>query len=287
LGKDYYQILGINKDAGLEQIKAAYRKLALEYHPDRNKENPEAAQKMKEINEAYAVLSDPQKRKEYDALWENYGSYASQRFRESYSEEDIFRGSDIDQIFEQMARAFGFRNFEEIFKEFYGSRYQTFEFRRPGFVGRGFVYYGFRPRGGDYIRRGEEIPRSRQGLYFPTSPSGGIMNRLFKHSVEKAFGIQFPERGRDLYDFITLTPEQAQEGDLIEYSGHKWGRTEKIMVKAPPGIKNGQRIRLKGMGLEGKGGAENGDLYLEVKIRVSLWQIIKRFFQPLFQLFSK
>ena len=90
MSKDYYQILGLNKDASQEQIKAAYRKLAFQYHPDRNKEDPAAAEKMKELNEAYAVLSDPVKRKEYDTYRVSYGSFASQRFRENNFEDDIF-----------------------------------------------------------------------------------------------------------------------------------------------------------------------------------------------------
>ena len=74
--KDYYEILGLQKDAPHKQVRDAYRKLALQYHPDRNKDNPAAAERMKEINEAYAVLSDPQKRKDYDALKDAYGSSA-------------------------------------------------------------------------------------------------------------------------------------------------------------------------------------------------------------------
>ncbi|MGI6317817.1 MAG: DnaJ domain-containing protein [Firmicutes bacterium] len=277
MAKDYYQILGVNEDAGQEQIKAAYRKLAFQYHPDRNKGDAMAAEKMKDINEAYAVLSDRIKRKEYDTFKDNYGSSAFQRYKESYSEEDIFRGSDINQIFEEMSRMFGFRDFDEIFKEFYGSRYETFAFRRPGYWGRGFIFRGFTPRG-DY--------KGQQGKYqgdkepfSPTQPFAGILNRFLKHRLGKAFGVTFPERGRDLYDRIILTPEQAERGGKVEYSFQKWGTPRKILVKLPPKISEGQRIRLKGMGAEGKGGGEAGDLYLEVKIQVSLLQKIKSVFK--------
>jgi len=74
--KDYYQIIGVDKNAGSKQIKEAYRKLAFKYHPDRNKENQEASEKMKHFNEAYAVLSNPAKRREYDALRQQFGSSA-------------------------------------------------------------------------------------------------------------------------------------------------------------------------------------------------------------------
>ena len=71
--KDYYSILGVDKNASEDDIKSAYRKLAKKYHPDLNKDNPEAAEKFKEINEANEVLSDPQKRQQYDMELENPG----------------------------------------------------------------------------------------------------------------------------------------------------------------------------------------------------------------------
>src|SRR4030042_7159125 len=97
---------------------------------------------MKEINETYAVLSDPDKKREYDALSHEYGPSAYDRFRQTHSDQDIFRGSDINQVFQEMTRAFGFRGFEEVFRESYGQGYQSFEFRRPGVFGKGFLFFG-------------------------------------------------------------------------------------------------------------------------------------------------
>ena len=139
---DYYEILEIDKEASPQKIKESYRRLAFQYHPDRNNGDTGAVERMKAINEAYAVLSDPEKRSRYDGLRQSYGYSAYDRFRQSYSEEDIFRGSDIGQIFEEMARSFGIRGFEEVFRASYGQGYRTFEVRRPGFVGRGFVFSG-------------------------------------------------------------------------------------------------------------------------------------------------
>ena len=92
---DYYQVLGVPPDSESGKIKQAYRDLAFKYHPDRNTENPAAAEKMKQVNEAYAVLSDTRKRREYDALRQQYGSSARNQFRQQHSEKDIFSGSDI------------------------------------------------------------------------------------------------------------------------------------------------------------------------------------------------
>lgn len=181
--KDYYQILEIDENTSQQQIKEAYRKLAFQYHPDRNKKNPSVIERMKEINEAYAILSEPEKRSEYDALRQKFGSFAYQRFRENYSDEDIFRGSNINQIFDELAKMFsGFRNADQIFREFYGPMYQTFEFRRPGFLGRGFVFfgsfgrgYGQRYRGGQRRFNRMEVPSGFTGF-----PLTGILNKLAK-----------------------------------------------------------------------------------------------------------
>ena len=118
--KDYYQILGIPQTAESQEIKEAYRQLAFKFHPDRNKEDPVAAEKMKTVNEAYAVLSNPAKRREYDSLRQQFGASAYSQFRKTYSDQDIFNGSDIHQVFEEVAKTFGFRGFNEIFKKCIG-----------------------------------------------------------------------------------------------------------------------------------------------------------------------
>jgi DnaJ-class molecular chaperone len=82
--KDYYEVLGIDSNASQQEIKDTYRKLALQYHPDRNKDDPSATDKMKTINEAYATLSDPAKRREYDLLRERYGSTAHEQYRQAH-----------------------------------------------------------------------------------------------------------------------------------------------------------------------------------------------------------
>ncbi len=108
MAKDYYGTLGVKKDASAEEIKKAYRKLALKYHPDKNPDDKKAEEKFKEITEAYAVLSDAEKRKQYDQFGES-------GFHQRYSQEDIFRNFDVGDIF----REFGIGN-EDIFGHLFG-----------------------------------------------------------------------------------------------------------------------------------------------------------------------
>ncbi len=255
--KDYYQILGLASDASHKQVRDAYRKLALLHHPDRNKNNPEAAERMKAINEAYAVLSDSQKRNEYDSIKKTYGSSAYGQFRQTHTEQDIFRGSDIRQIFEELSRAFGYRNFEEIFREAYGAGYRTFEFREPGAFGRIFVG-GF----GGGQGAGKDGGKS--------APLAGYMEKLIRYGLKKKWGIELPEDGKNVTGSIMLSPDQARLGGKIRYSCKKTGR--EIVVTVPPETKAGRQLRLKGMGEPGRAGGESGDLYLKVNIRTSLVQ---------------
>ncbi len=154
--KDFYQILGINKDAAPEEIRQAYRKLAFQYHPDRNGDDPSATGRMKEINQAYAILSNPAKKQEYDALKERFGYQAYDRFTRAHSTEDIFRGSDIAQVFEELTRTFGFRSPDDILRQFYGPGYRSFEFRRGGISARGFVFTGGAGSGAQFPETGKD-----------------------------------------------------------------------------------------------------------------------------------
>jgi DnaJ-class molecular chaperone len=261
---DYYKILGIAKEASPKRIKEAYRELALKYHPDRNRDNPENIEKMKLVNEAYAVLSNPSKRKEYDSFKERFGTGAYSQFRHSYSEHDIFSGSDILRVFEEIAKAFNLRGYDEIFKEFYGPGYQKFEFKQPGVHVRGFVFSG---RFGSKKNNDQKISA--------TGPIGKLSRFMFK----KLTGAEIPQDGSDLHDSIDISPELAGEGGPYAYF-HK-RKSKKLLVKIPPGVYEGQRIRLSAMGEEGKGGGKPGDLYLKVRIRKPLLKKIKDFLADL------
>lgn len=246
---NYYQALHVNPDAEAQEIKSSYRKLAFAYHPDRNKENPAAADKMKSINEAYAVLSDPDKRRQYDMLYQQYGDDANGQFRRSFSQEDIFKGSDIQQIYEEMARAFGLRGFDDIFKDFYGKGYRSFEFQQPGMFGKGFIF------------------KASTGGNGPGNLRQKVVGSMAQKMLKKLTGIVLPQRGGDLHGVIVLHPEFATQGGAYAYY-HK-ARDKKLVVQIPNGVHDGQQIKLNGMGRVGTHGADPGDLFLKVKIRRS------------------
>jgi DnaJ-class molecular chaperone len=262
--KDYYQVLGVEKEASPQKIKEAYRRLAFQYHPDRNRGTPSVVERMKEINEAYAVLSDPKKRLDYDAFYEQYGPYGYDQFKQRYSDQDIFRGSDINQIFEEMARSFGFRGFEDVFKESYGQGYRIFEFQRPGVSGKGFIFFG------------AGLGRNKsQGIDLRSDIFPGYFGKFMKYLLKKILRIEEPARGKDMADIIYLDPRQALQGATGRYL-HRM-RSKELIVTIPPGIKEGQKIRLKGMGEPGKEGGEAGDLYLKVKIKKPFFEKVKNF----------
>ncbi len=260
--KDYYDILGVSNKATQQEIKEAYRKLAFKYHPDRNKDDPAASDKMKALNEAYATLSDPNKRKEYDMLKERYGAFAYDQFRQTHTTEDIFRGSDIDQVLQEFTRTFGFRNADEIFRDFYGTGFQSQENGRGGFTFRTYVYNSAQSK---QTGNRQAIPATQRGL----------AGRMIQFLLEKVLRIQIPERGKDIYDTIKISPEIARQSGEIKYHYHGSGKPRDLMVKIPFDIQNGKQIRLKDMGAPGKAGGPPGDLFLKIQFKRSLWQRIK------------
>jgi curved DNA-binding protein len=130
LQKDYYQMLGLNRKASEDEIKRAYRKLALKYHPDRHPDDSESEEKFKEIGEAYAVLSDLEKRKVYD-------QFGPMGFKRRYTTEDIFSNLNFEELFREFA--FGFSN--QGFREFScRNRGRGCGYRRANFLRRRFFH---------------------------------------------------------------------------------------------------------------------------------------------------
>ena len=263
--QDYYQTLGVDRNADEKKIKEAYRELAFKYHPDRNEKNPDSSEMMKRVNEAYAVLSTAEKRRDYDSMQNRFGDGAYGQFRNAYTEQDIFNGSDVHQIFEEMARSFGLRGVDSIFSDFYGSDvhgsgYKRFAFKQQGLHGKGFIY-----RGGFGKRRGKAMAGS--------APPG--VGRFAKYLFQKVTGLSLPQMGEDIHDIILLAPEFARSGGPYPYHHHR--RSKKLVVNIPAGTKEGQQIRLSQMGAAGKNGGPTGDLYLKVKFKKPFLEKAKDF----------
>ncbi|MCB2188339.1 MAG: J domain-containing protein [Deltaproteobacteria bacterium] len=222
MAKNYYQVLGVEKTATPEELKKAYRKLALQYHPDRNKDNPEAEEKFKEINEAYAVLSDPEKKKQFD-------TFGSQGFRQRYSQEDIFRGSDINDILRDMGVS------SDIFTRFFHGGGGGSTAGRGGF--RTYTFGGGRPGAGP--------------------GTGG-----FDFGAQRGAG---PARGTDLVYELPVSLEEVATGASKTVSYRRGGKVEKVSVKIPAGIETGKKLRVPGKGEPGPPGVPDGDLFIRVR----------------------
>jgi len=254
--KDYYEVLGVEKTAGAHEIKEAYRNLAFRYHPDRNHANSDAMEKMKAVNEAYAVLSNRDKKKEYDAMRQQFGNSAYSQFKKAYTEQEIYKDSDIHHIFEEMARSFGIRGFDEIFKEAQAQKSGSFEYKRPGIFVKGFAFSGWLSPG------------------FLKLPMASTMGKLFRSLLGISSRPEITHKGKDIHDTIYIQPDQAAAGGPFAYYHRE--KAKKLVVKIPPRIKSGQKIRLAGMGEDGKGGGVPGDLLITVSVRKSIIDNIRK-----------
>ncbi|MDD4331340.1 MAG: molecular chaperone DnaJ, partial [Methanosarcinaceae archaeon] len=251
--RDYYDILGVSKDASAEEIKKKYRKLALKYHPDRN-HDPEAEDKFKEISEAYAILSDSEKRAQYDRF--GHAGIDGQ-----YSAEDIFRGAD-------------FGGFGDIFDMFFGGGgrrgprgpRQGADLQYELIVNFEEAVFG--------VQKDINIPRTENcascngsGAKAGTSPKrcpkcGGTGQ---VRTTRTTFGMQF----------VSTTPCSSchGRGQIIESpcptcrGSGRVRNTRKISVDVPAGTDSGMTLRLSGEGEAGEPGAPPGDLYVRLHVR--------------------
>jgi len=273
---DYYQVLGLKKGASPEEIKKSYRKLAVKYHPDKNPGSKEAEDKFKEINEAYAVLSDPQKKTQYD-------QFGDSGFHQRFSQEDIFRGFDVGDLFKDA----GFGT-DDIFSRIFGG----------GFQQRGGARFGGRPR------KGEDFSME-VSISFQEAFSGGEKHVAFmRDGKREELSVKIPEgiengaklrlHGKggngigggpagDLYLTVKVSgdPIFHREGDDIivnqevRFSEAALGASLDVhtmdgtkRIKVPAGIQPGTKIRLKGLGFPHLGKSGRGDLYVRVGVKV-------------------
>ena len=251
--RDYYEILGVSRDASLEEIKRSYRKLAMAYHPDRNPGNKEAEEKFKEASEAYEVLSDPEKRSIYDQF--GHEGLKNSGFSGFRGFEDIF--SSFGDIFEEF---FGFGQRDHRTRGQRGSDLRldlTISFMDAAF--------------GKEVEI--EIPKidtcsecngsgTAKGTGPTTCPQCGGTGKIIRS-----------QGGFFSFTIATPCPTCHGEGVIIRDPCKKCGGTgrvkinKKISVKIPPGVDNGTRLRIHGEGEAGYMGGPAGDLYVIVHVK--------------------
>jgi len=294
MADDYYKTLGVEKGADPEAIKKAYRKLALKYHPDRNPGNREAEEKFKKISEAYAVLSDNEKRKQYD----NFGS---DQFSRRYSQEDIFRNFDLNEIL----RDFGFGGTTGREGGFRGTNRRGYTFRTGGdpfqdLFGQAQPRYD-QPRKGEDLHYNlsitleesvsgaeKKLALQQEGEVHEISvriPAGISPGKKLRLAGKGYPGIHGGPAG-DLYLNISILPHPifARDGSdiyiekAVSFTQAVLGTTIEVptidgtikRLKVPAGTQNGTKIRMKGYGVPGlKGsGSSKGDQFVKIAIDV-------------------
>lgn len=281
---DYYKILGVDKNADSARIKKAYRKLAMKYHPDHAKDDKAAEERFKKISEAYAVLSDPEKRKQYD-------TFGAEGFQQRFSQEDIFRNFDFGDIL----REFGFN----------AGGYSTgdggfrFSFGGGSPFGSGF---GDRraqqsvPKGADLVY---ELPLTLHDVANGTSKSISLQHqgqaetinvKIPKGMIEgkrirlagKGEPSPYGGPGGDLYIKAKILDDPVFSSEAYDLIVHKSIRLsqallgtqlsvptlegKELSLKIPPGTRHKTKMRLAGHGLPHMKGSARGDLFVVVLI---------------------
>jgi curved DNA-binding protein len=292
--KDYYKVLGVNKSATQEEIKKAYRRLALKYHPDKNPDNIEAEEKFKEIGEANEVLSDPEKRKLYDQLGANWKQYqqagydpSSRGGRNQYSQ----GGQDGQYYYEFEGDPSGFfggksSGFSDFFEFLFGGR-------RSGTSGaEGFGGFNADTPGSDLAG---EIAISLHEAYSGTERLVDLGNEKIKLKIKPGAydGLKLRMKGKgekgrsgkagNLYITIKVKPNSiyTRKGDdlymevpidlftaLLGGKKEIYTLSEKINITIPEGTQHGKQLRLKGKGMPVYGKSGYGDLYVKLQVKL-------------------
>jgi curved DNA-binding protein len=285
--KDYYKILGVDKKASQEDIKKAYRKLAVKYHPDKNKDNKVAEEKFKQINEANEVLSDPEKRKKYDELGENWRQYehAGARPGGGYRRGD---GQSGPYTYEGNFEDFfgrGDSGFSDFFEQFFGGgmgggrpggSYRSTNFKGQDYESEMEISLDEAYHGANRLIQLEE-----EKLRITTKP-GAYEDQLLRIKGKGGKGSQ--GSAGDLYVRIRITPHPnfTRKGDDLYstqtidlYTAVLGGSTivntlsGQVKVKIASGTQNGKTIRIKGKGMPVYGKANLfGDLYVQLNIHI-------------------
>lgn len=281
--KEYYEILGLKETASAQEIRKAYRKLALHYHPDRNRGDATAEERFKAISEAYAVLTDPEKRKLYDLSRATGAGMRRDVEAEPWAyttQEDILR----DLMRNREAAAM----FEELTREFQrmGFRFDDGFVRHMFFGGRGVVFGGIfvgGPFGGGRrrMREGFATFGRRTAPWGPRlddrpadetigpQQSPGLLARIGRALLGigrvARLALGSGQRGADLTQDFLITPAEARQGTRKHLRYSRGADVEEVIVTIPAGVRPGTKLRLRGKGLQGVSGAP-GDLYLRIQV---------------------
>jgi len=271
--KDYYRVLGLTPEAAEEEIRRAYRRLALQWHPDRNRGDAKAEERFKEISEAYAVLIDPAKRGEYDRA-RQLG--APEGFRQSREEifRDLFADPRASAIFDELAREFGrmgMRVDRQVF-------HQTLFGGRTVITGGVFIITPLTPvlamlRLARAALRGARAAREVGGPEpAAVPPPRRILDRA-RRAGRWLLGLP-PAAGApaitepadaDITYPLALTRAEAAQGARKKLTLKRDGKLDEVLVTIPPGVRPGTRLRLRGKG-RATPGAPPGDLYLAIEV---------------------
>ncbi len=269
MADDYYSTLGVERNADAATIKKAYRKLAQKYHPDKNPDDKPAEERFKQITEAYAVLSDPNKRKQYD-------QFGDSGFHQRFSQEDIFRNMDFGDIF-------GNSGGEDLFSQLFGGGRRGTA-RRPS-KGQDYsmnisIPFRLAVQGGerriDYRSdsRAEQIKVRIPAGIEPgaklrvtgkggPSPAGGPPGDLFLQ-IEIEPDPLFSRDGNDLLVQVTVPFSGICLGTSVDVPTLDSSKR----IKIPAGLQPGQKIRLRGFGVAASGRKPAGDLYAVIEVTV-------------------
>jgi curved DNA-binding protein len=271
MSQDYYSVLGVERNADATTIKKAYRKLAQKYHPDKNPGDVKAEEQFKKITEAYAVLSDSDKRRQYD-------QFGDTGFHQRFSQEDIFSNMNFGDIFG------GGGGNEDLFSQLFGGGGRGHAPRRPS-KGQDYsmqisIPFRLAVQGGerrvDY-RSDNRVEQIKVRIP-PGIEKGGKLRVSGKGGLNPAGGSP-----GDLYLQIDIEPDPTftRDGfDLlvraeIPYSGISLGTSIEVptldtpkRVKVPAGMQPGQKIRLRGYGVAAAGKRPAGDLYAIIEVAV-------------------
>lgn len=269
MSKSLYETLGVSPDASQDEIKKAYRKLARKYHPDINK-SPEAEEKFKEINAAYEILSDPEKRKQYDQFGDNM--FGGQNFHD-FARQNFEGGVDLDEILRSIFGGGGFGGFQSSRGGFGG--FGGFEeFATPDLDIHAKITIPFRTAilGGTHsisingetfdvripagLKDGDTLRIRGKGKSY----KGKRGDLLLK--VEVAKDPEYERVGDNLYKDIDIPLKKAMFGGKVKVSTLE----KEITLKVPKNTKCGQKFRVKGLGALNRKTKTKGDLYLRANI---------------------